>query len=119
MDDDVALPDGEDLAAEAAAATAAGGSTSTLARYNDGASGDWVDCGWQVIVPSMAEHVLAEHLWSTDSDGTLWHGGNNAGYDVSNRSGRVDAKTAWYGTGFMTGDCSSRRRTSSTRTRST
>lgn len=54
-------------------------------------------------MPTMVEHVVAEQLWASDPEGTRWRGGNNPGYDVIGSGERVDAKTAWYGTGVLAG----------------
>jgi hypothetical protein len=64
---------------------------------------DWKGLGSVGIGPVLAEHCVAEHHWHEDSDGTRWIGGNNGGFDIENKYGRTDAKTAWLGTGRRAG----------------
>lgn len=65
---------------------------------NPSSRSDWETRGWTSIEPVLAEHVVAEHHWREDAD-TTWFGGRNAGFDVSNKLRRTDAKKAWFNTG--------------------
>jgi hypothetical protein len=55
---------------------------------------DWGNCGWQDLLPVLAEHATAERLWRPDHE-TVWLGGGNPGWDVCGRLGRANAKRAW------------------------
>lgn len=60
---------------------------------------DWDTRGWTSIEPVLAEHFVAEHHWREKPESTLWFGGRNAGFDVSNALRRTDAKKAWFNVG--------------------
>jgi hypothetical protein len=55
---------------------------------------DWGNCGWQDLLPVLAEHATAERLWRPDPE-TVWRGGRNPGWDVRSGLGRVNARRAW------------------------
>lgn len=67
----------------------------TRPRPQEGPIGpDWQKLGSVAIGPLLVEHCVAERHWNEHPAGTASIGGNNAGFDNSNRRGRTGDLTA-------------------------